>query len=75
MLDSDRIIPEEGYVVVSNILSNYVAVQFAVPDHEWSELEQSKEWRAFQALLEKAQEQYIQRVRKRGGRIEKPDII
>lgn len=54
-------VPDKGYVVISNILSSHVAVLFAAPSRGWNELEQSQEWRAFQALLEKLQEEYDQK--------------
>ena len=53
-------IPTEGYVTINYILSDHTAVLFAVPSHEWNELVESKEWRDFQALLEKTQEAFYQ---------------
>lgn len=53
-------IPTEGYVTIKYILSDYTAVLFAVPSHEWNELVKSREWRDFQALLEKTQEAFGQ---------------
>ena len=54
-------IPTEGYVTINYILSDHTAVLFAVPSHEWNELVESKEWKDFQALLEKTQEASYQR--------------
>lgn len=55
LIESICEIPECGYITVNNILSNRVAVLFSVPSHEWNKLEQSKEWKNFQALFEKLQ--------------------
>lgn len=54
-------IPTEGYVTINYILSDHMTVLFAVPSHEWNELVESKEWKDFQALLEKTQEAFYQR--------------
>lgn len=54
-------IPTEGYVATTHILSAHTAIQFAVPSHEWSVLEKSREWKDFQALLEKIQEEFYQK--------------
>lgn len=53
--------PEKGYVTYWCIVSNHVEVRFLVPNLAWSELEKSKEWKSFQDLLEKSQEEYIQK--------------
>ena len=58
--DPIRRIPTEGYVTIKSVLSDHTAVLFAVPSHEWNELVESKEWRDFQALLEKTQEAFYQ---------------
>lgn len=60
LVDSVQEIPDCGYVIISNILSSHVAVLFAAPSHGWNKLEQSQEWKAFQTLLEKSQEEYSQ---------------
>lgn len=56
-------IPDHGYATIRNILSDRVAVLFSVTDHEWNRLVWSSEWKAFQVLLEKSQEEYTQRQR------------
>lgn len=48
-------IPKEGYTTTKSILSDSVVIQFSVPDHEWSKLIESKEWKDFQSLLEECQ--------------------
>ena len=58
--DPIRRIPTEGYVTIKSVLSDHTAVLFAVSSHEWNELVESKEWRDFQALLEKTQEAFYQ---------------
>ena len=47
----------QGYEVFTDHIFDLSLVQFSVPYHEWRKLEESKEWKAFQALFEKAQEQ------------------
>lgn len=51
------ITPVKGYEVFTDHIFDLSLVQFSVPYHEWRKLEESKEWKAFQALFEKAQEQ------------------
>lgn len=53
--------PVLGYGVFRHILSDSDLILFSVPGHGWNELEQSKEWKDFQILLEKFQEGYFQR--------------
>ena len=53
------ITPVKGYEVFTDHIFDLSLVQFSVPYHEWRKLEESKEWKAFQALFEKAQDQGI----------------
>lgn len=52
---------QEGYEEIKSILSDWVLIQFSVPDHVWNELQKSKEWKDFQALLEKHQTEHIRK--------------
>ena len=61
MIDYD--IPKEGYIESTYILSDSVLIQFSVPCHVWNVLEQSKEWKCFQNLLEKYQKEHVQKER------------
>lgn len=54
-------VPKFGYVSTSSILSDRVIVQFSVPDHAWNELQESREWKDFQSLLEEVQKEHIQK--------------
>lgn len=56
-------VPIFGYVSTRSILSDRVIVQFSVPDHAWNELQESREWRDFQSLLEEVQKEHIQKGR------------
>lgn len=58
--DLCRPTPKYGYVTYGCILSDHTEVRFLVPNHAWNKLAWSKKWKAFQALLEKCQEEYIQ---------------
>ena len=49
----------QGYEVFTDYVSGLSLIQFSVPYHEWRKLEESKEWKAFQALFENAQDQGI----------------
>ena len=51
----------KGYEVFTDHIFDLSLVRFSVPYHEWRKLEESKEWKAFQALFEKAQEQWNQK--------------
>lgn len=53
--------PKLGYEELKSILSDWVVIRFSVPDHVWSELVESKEWKDFQALLEQHQTEDIQK--------------
>ena len=53
--------PRQGYDESKSILSDWVTVRFSVSDHAWNELQESKEWKDFQALLEQYQEVYVQK--------------
>lgn len=53
--------PDIGYVSATTILSDLVLIQFSVPCPAWNELEESEEWKAFVALLERHQEEYSQK--------------
>ncbi len=44
-----------GYEEFRSILSDQVVIRFSVPSRGWRELEESKEWKDFQTLLEKYQ--------------------
>ncbi len=46
---------EPGYDEIKSISSDQVVIRFSVPCHGWNELAISKEWKDFQALLEKYQ--------------------
>ena len=59
--------PKHGFDEFKSILSDWVVIRFAVPCHAWNELAESKEWKAFQALLEKHQTEYIQKQRSVAG--------
>lgn len=56
-------VPMFGYVTTSSILSDLVIVQFSVPGHAWNELQESREWKDFQSLLEEVQKEHIQKGR------------
>lgn len=51
-----------GYEVIRSILYEWTIIRFVVPDHAWNELQESKEWKDFEALLEKVQTEHIQNV-------------
>lgn len=44
-----------GYEEFRSILSDQVVIRFSVPFRAWKELEESKEWKDFQVLLERHQ--------------------
>lgn len=52
-----------GYEEFKSILSDSVLIRFSVPIHAWSKLEESKEWKAFQSLLEEYQREYNRKLR------------
>ena len=52
---------ESGYEEFKSILSDWMLVQFFVPCHVWSELQESKEWKEFESLLERYQKEHIQK--------------
>lgn len=60
--------PPNGYVSYGNILSGYEEIRFLVPAHEWNELSESEEWKAFQSLLEARQEEYARKLQKEAER-------
>ena len=55
LMDTLNYREQPDYVEIRSILSDQVEIRFSVPCHEWNELVVSKEWKAFQALLEKCQ--------------------
>lgn len=50
--------PPLGYL---EAVSDRAAILFSVPSPEWRKLQESKEWKDFQALFEKCQEADIQK--------------
>lgn len=53
-------VPVQGYGIFNNILSSSDLIVFSVPNHGWSELEVSEEWKSFQNLLERFQKEHNQ---------------
>ncbi len=58
-------VPVQGYGIFNNVLSNSDLIVFSVPNHGWSELEVSDEWKIFQNLLEKFQKEHNQNLTRR----------
>lgn len=50
-----------GYEEFTSILSDWVVIRFSVPCHAWNKLRESKEWKAFQVLMEKYQTEHVQK--------------
>lgn len=55
-------VPRVGYLEIKTIVSDRVEIRFSVPDHAWSELRASVEWKAFSILLERIQKESDQKL-------------